>query len=85
MGDWFADAYSEVLASVFEHFRGKVNHFDIEFDAQFFATLGEFVEERRIMSVEMHGDDVAFEFRAFRDECFFPFEVGYFAVFLAKS
>lgn len=63
------------FAPLGKHLAREERHFEIEFDAESFAEVGEEVEAFAILGVEIEGDDVALVADGFFDEGGFPIQI----------
>ena len=80
--DGFPDSYGERRTLLLEGFFGQVHHFQIDFQADFRAEVGQVVEEVGVLSYEVDGHDVPLVLDCFRDKAFLPFEVLDYSIFL---
>ena len=81
----FADFHDEGLVAVEKHLVDKIEHGDVELDAEELAEVGQPVEAVGVSSSEMDGHDVALRLHALGDEGFRPRDVTYHAIVSART
>ena len=74
-GDRASDVDDKGVALLFVEFVHKVEHGNVELDAQPFGEVGQPIEKGGIVPAEVDGDDVALRLDAFADKRFLPSDV----------
>ena len=70
----FSKIDGKCVAPLFEHFVDQIEHFHIDLNTKHLAKGCKVIEERRIFSIKVDGNYIAFGFNRFGDEGFLPLQ-----------
>lgn len=81
----FPKGNSEFATTILKHFIRQPDQLNVEFNAKFFAEIGEVVKEIGVATLKMNGNDVSLMLNRFNDEAFHPFQIDNFSVYFAGA